>query len=288
MWQAALLIICSAHPSTSCCGPAGCRHTSAAANPTAWKADSANFRVEIYAAGWNAQSIAECCESWRTQLQTKWLGRVAEDGWNPKCQIVIHASRPTYRAAIGRGGEQTFGSSIVDLAGGRISRRRIDLLIDAQGTISALGHELTHVVMADAFPSTQPPAWAGEGAAVLADSASKQRLHRRDLDQSLTRQASFSCAELLSMSQYPPPHRIAAFYGQSASVTEFLASLNGPDQLIPFLMRAREKGYDAALRHSYGIHSLAELDRRWREQLSAAISGTTGSAAEIATSACGD
>jgi hypothetical protein len=282
MLQAAIFVVSSAYCASPCCGPAGCQHTAAAVSPVAGRADSTNFHVACYAAGYagySAPSIANCCESWRTHLQTKWLGGASGDGWSPKCQIVVHASRQTYRAAIGRGGEQTFGSSMIDFAAGRISRRRIDLLIDTQGTVSALGHELTHVVIADAFPSTPPPAWAGEGAAVLADSVAKQQFHRRDLDLSLARQNAFHCAELLAMTNYPPPHRIAAFYGHSASLAALLADLGGSEKFVPFLKHARDSGYDAALRECYGIHSQAELHHRWQERLSAPPAAASAPAA---------
>jgi hypothetical protein len=191
------------------------------------------------------------------------LGEISDTDWNPRCELILHASRETYRAAIGRGGEATFGSSMIDSKGGRITIRRIDLLIDQQGTLSALGHELTHVVIADVFPDSRPPVWANEGAAVLADSAEKQRLHKRDLDYSVRRQTVFHCAELLQMATYPQPHRVPTFYGQSASLIGFLGDVGGSEKLLPFVKDAMNDGYDLALRKHYGIQGVAELQQRW-------------------------
>jgi hypothetical protein len=183
--------------------------------------------------------------------------------------VVIHAQRSTYQRAIGRGGEQSFGSSWINSQGGVVSERRIDLLVDPQGQLSALDHELTHLVVADAFPGDRPPAWANEGIAVLADPIEKQQLHRRDLAQSLRRQTAFRCADLILMSDYPSANRIAAFYGQSASLADFLVQVGGPEKFVPFLKLARDRGYDSALREFYDIKGIAELERRWRDHQTA-------------------
>jgi hypothetical protein len=177
--------------------------------------------------------------------------------------VVVHARRETYRAAVGRGSDQTFGSSLIRNERGTVQERRVDLLIDSHGKLSALGHELTHVVIADAFPGGPPPAWANEGVAVLADSASKRQLHERDLEDCLRRRTSFHCAELMQLAGYPPPHRIAAFYGQSASLIAFLSSIGDSGKLIPFIKEAAASGYDPALRKHYGIENVAELQARW-------------------------
>jgi hypothetical protein len=271
MWQAAVFVVWSAYPSGACCGPANCNHAAidgprtSHVSSSARVSDSQNFHIVSYSVACDARKMAQCCESWRQHLQAKWLSADAGATWTPRCEIVVHPRRETYGAAIGRGGDQTFGSSFIDVQNGRISKRRIDLLIDAQGKISALGHELTHVVLADAFPGTRPPAWANEGAAVLADSAEKQRLHKRDLAQSFHHRTAFHCAELMQTADYPAPHRIAAFYGQSASLTALLADIGGPEKFVPFLKQASSDGYDKALRDCYGIQGLTDLQRRYNE-----------------------
>jgi len=222
-----------------------------------------NFLVESMSASCDAPAMADSCESWRKRLQAKWLGSETAATWSPPCKVVVHGRRETYRAAVGPGSDQSFGSSWIDSREGRILGRRIDLLIDGQGAVSALGHELTHAVMADAFPGKAPPAWANEGAAVLADSHDKQRLHKRDLDASFRRQTAFHCAELLALNHYPAPHRIPAFYGQSASIIAFLGEVGGSEKLVPFIKDAADQGYDRALKEHYGIQGIADLQRRW-------------------------
>jgi hypothetical protein len=281
MLSLTLVVLLSASPVASCCGPQNCLH--AEPGPFTRVFDSASFHVESYAAGCDARNLAECCESWRRHLHGQWLGGEAAADWNPRCTVVVHARRETYRAAIGRGGEQTFGSSQIDLRSGQTSRRRIDLLLDSRGAISALGHELTHVVIADAFPGREPPLWAGEGIAMLADSADKQRLHRRDLVQSLQSRSGFHCAELLQSAAYPRPERMAAFYAHSASLTSFLVEAGGAEKFVPFVKRASEVGYDRALAEVWGIGSMAELQRRWESQLRANGESAPAGAARTAT-----
>jgi hypothetical protein len=267
MWASLVLVALSASPSSSqkpsseLLAPSEERAEGVYGSARACETE--NFCVQSFCGDCDARTVAERCESWRKHLQAKWLGTDSGDCWSPRCNVVVHARRETYRAAIGSGGDQSFGSSLIDAQGARISIRRVDLLVDPQGAISALGHELTHVVLADAFAGSAPPAWANEGAAVLADSAEKQQLHRRDFDQSFRRQTVFHCAELLNLSKYPSPYRIPAFYGQSASLIAFLNDIGSPKKLVPFIRDAGEQGYDAALREHYGIQGVAELQRRW-------------------------
>lgn len=266
-----VLLVLSANPAPGCSGPPksenSCGEPSAPVpvSGSACLSYSKSFQVTSYSARYDARTVATHCESRRRDLETKWLGTASSEAWNARCVVVVHAQRSTYRAAIGRGGEQSFGSSWINSQHGIISERRIDLLVDPQGQLSALGHELTHLVIADAFPGGRPPAWANEGIAVLADPIEKQQLHKRDLAQSMRRQTAFRCADLVLMSDYPSPERIPTFYSQSASLADFLAQVGGPEKFVPFLKLASDRGYDSALRECYDIGGIAELERRWRE-----------------------
>ncbi len=273
MWLGIVCAVLAAGPATATRLPGPVLHqpriepaTSAVVQGSARAAESANFQIESRAAGFDARQIASSCEQWRSHLQAKWLGGPAESSWNPRCQLVIHARRESYCAAIGRGGEASFGSSWFDAQGAVITARRIDLLVDASGALSALGHELTHVVLADAFAGRQPPPWASEGIAVLADSAGKQSLHARDLASGFPAQTVFPCAELLQLNSYPAAHRIPAFYGQSASLVAWLSRRGGSATLIPFLKAAEEVGYDKALQDNYDLNGVGELHRLWLQE----------------------
>jgi len=227
-----------------------------------------NFQACALDSHATAKLLAETAESLRHDLQLKWLGADSSKPWNPKCQIVLHPSIDSYVAAGGRGSEHTVGTSLFKTEEGQIAGRRIDLLGGRADFLSAaLPHELTHVVLKDRFPATTMPRWADEGAAILADNDAKQGRHLHDLEIALAQHAIFPAAKLLTMDDYPRPDQIGAFYGQSASVTEFLVSKKTPSMFVNFIQLAAAKGYDAALHQCYGISDAAELDRLWRKHV---------------------
>lgn len=240
-----------------------------------WQAASDNFIVRNYHAGHDARQVAQHCEQWRSRLQQFWCDREAE-AWTPKCTVIVHGSGQSYLATVGAGGAQTFGSSLIQFDGRRcVCQRQIDFRGDSPSGIASLPHEMTHVVLADLLGGRQPPRWADEGMAMLADSREKQMLHDRDLNQGLANRTAFRVAELVA-SDYPHPSRTAAFYGQSASLTAFLALRDDPARFVAFLQRSLDHGYDAALREVYGIANLGELERLWHQQRLAWRSGYHG------------
>ncbi len=82
----------------------------------------------------------------------------------------------------------------MQLKSGVIANRRIDLLVDKQGALTSLPHELTHVVLADCFAGRQPPLWLDEGVAMLADTHDKQMLHERDYMDALSSKNALEAA----------------------------------------------------------------------------------------------
>lgn len=276
MWAVVVLAAISALPSSQCTC-AECRRgqpTSVSTAPDATKGDprfaeSPNFQIHSHPGCCDARQIAPVCEVWRDHLRRKWLSTSDEQSWTPRCVVVVHARRESYLAAVGRGGERSFGSSWIDTSGGGVSGRRVDLLVNERGQITALGHELTHVVIADAFGGKQPPPWANEGVALLADSPDKQARHEQDAARAIRSQTAFRCLELMTIDQYPSPDRIPAFYGQSASLVKVLCQRGEPRQLVTFLKQAEEVGYERALAQTYAIAGGAELQRLWDESLAA-------------------
>src|SRR5262249_32340293 len=151
------------------------------------------------------------------------------ESWSPRCEVVVHGTAQSYLAAVGWGASQTFGSSLIKFAGESgpaaksVSRRLIDFRGDNAHGLAAGPHELTHIVLADLLDGRQPPSWADEGMAILADSREKQQLHERDLSGGLGSRSAFRITELLALESYPQPSRVPVFYGQSASLTALLA-----------------------------------------------------------------
>lgn len=248
-----------------------------AAIGNATQAESANFVVVNYAAGEDARQVAEHCERWKAKLQKFWCGQDDETAWTPKCQIVLHAGRAQYLAVVGIGGAQTYGSSLLDFGRDRrVNQRQIDLRGDNALGLAALPHEMTHVILADLLDGRQPPRWADEGMATLADTHDKQMLHERDLTAGLASRTAFRVGELMSIDTYPHPTRIAAFYGQSVSLTAYLALRDDPAKFVEFLRRGMDRGYDRALREVYAIDGVTHLERLWHEERSATRSGYHG------------
>ena len=108
MWPIATIVLLSASPVATCCGPRTCTHVTAGQPSRSF--DSTSFQVKSSAVGCDACTLAQCCESWRQHLCARWLGDETPSAWKPRCIVIVHARRESYRAAIGRG-----GGSVVDL-----------------------------------------------------------------------------------------------------------------------------------------------------------------------------
>jgi hypothetical protein len=223
-----------------------------------------------------ADHLARHAESLRAAFHAKWFCVAPKTTWNPRCQIVLHASQRSYVEAVGRGSEQTVGSSLVTVDKGQITGRRIDLLGGTEFLSDALPHELTHVVLRERFIKIVLPRWADEGTAILADTRTKQGQHHGDLRAALVTRSTFHAARLLTMQEYPGPEQMGVFYGQSASLAKFLIDRKGHENFVQFIEQAADRGYDAALRQFYDISSVAELDRQWRRHASGQVRLVSG------------
>lgn len=235
-------------------------HSSVFAEP-----ESKSFIIHSFRGGPPADDVARQCQSVREQIHAKWLGNSSMESWQPCCEVVVHATKESYVHSVGRGGTQTSGSSLIRFGEGKITRRRLDLLVDQYGRLPALHHELTHVVLADRFAGKLPPRWADEGIATLADSTTKQLLHQRDCLAALKNGTSIRMVDLLRLEEFTSHHQVPAFYGQSLSLIRFLAHYGEPLLLVPFLEQADTHGYDRALREMYDIDGVSHLEKLWRD-----------------------
>jgi len=219
--------------------------------------------VQSFLTGPSAVDVARHCELVCSQLRHEVFGLGTASRWQPKCRIVLHANRQDYANAVGRGASQTVGSSAISLSGGRVTRRRIDLLaVNVDQGLAALPHELVHVLFADAFPTTAPPKWAEEGLALLMDPAEKRARHARDLEAALHTRSTITLERLLADVEYPATSQRAAFYGQSMSLVDYFVHLESPKEFVRYLKLSAELGQDRALHAIYGMHR-QELEQRW-------------------------
>tara|TARA_R110002049_G_scaffold288534_1_gene471095 strand:- start:6050 stop:6886 length:837 start_codon:yes stop_codon:yes gene_type:complete len=227
---------------------------------------SENFVVNTYRGGPAAENVATLCESLRVELTRVWCNKTIAT-WNPPCEIRIHATLASYVHSVGPGGAQTLGSSLIQVNAGRTLSRRIDLLVDPTGELPALPHELTHVVLSDRFDGQQPPHWLDEGAAMMADTDHKRSLHERDCREALRQGSAMPLSVLFSLEQFTSAEQMAAFYGQSASLTKFLCTKGGIQDVTRFGVDAMRVGYQQALKDNYKIASVMELEHQWKQSI---------------------
>ena len=227
-------------------------------------AETPNFRVHCCTSPERLRELAESCERLKARTQTMWLGE-SSTSWQPRCEVVVHATVGTYCRTLGPGSERTSGCSTVRLDKGRVAERRIDLRSDAEGWLTeTLPHELTHVVLADRFTDRRIPAWADEGIAMLAESPDKLQRRLNELRGVVASGRTLGLSQLVSLENGPTSESRAAFYGQSVTFAGLLLERGTPQQLIQFVEAGQRDGYDKALRDVYGIESWSALESEWR------------------------
>jgi hypothetical protein len=255
--------------SCGCCS--GC--TPANQSSSGWRlANTENFCV-CCTREQDPSSIGRACESLRKELTQKWLGgQAASETWNSRCYVVVHPTTESYLREVGPGGRSTLGSSLIKTDKGHVVSRRIDLRGDVSNPLrAALPHELTHVVLADAFPGDELPRWADEGMAMLADPPDKLAGHGRDLAAAIADRRAFRIAELLTKQEYPTADGRTIFYGESISVVRYFVSRRSPAEFVRFMHLAASQGYDQSLRDVYSIQDVAQLEHLWRSQTDLAL-----------------
>ncbi|MDA1052094.1 MAG: hypothetical protein O3C40_16640 [Planctomycetota bacterium] len=219
-----------------------------------------------------ADEVAQHCEALCRQLHETLLGEGKSRAWQPKCEVMLHPSRPSYMRAVGSGGTQTIGSSAIRIQSGKVLHRRIDLLAeDRSRALSALRHEMIHVLFAELFPEAAPPRWAEEGLALLHDSDDKRARHLNDLRQALETKTTIPLTRLFATADYPTGWQRAVFYGQSMSVVEYLTQLDASDEFLRFVKLCTETGHESALRTVYEIDSLDDFEHGWRQHILASL-----------------
>jgi hypothetical protein len=240
-------------------------NTASAAEPlchvtNCWQVvESANFRIYGMSTTHQLASLSQTCEQIRDSLSDHWLGQVALQPWQPKCLVVLHPNEASYAAAVNSA--QSSGSSSVDFAAGQVAVRRIDLRGDRREFMyDALPHELTHVVLVDAFPHSTVPLWADEGLAMLGEHEAQQQLHLTALRAEACNRPAYRLPELFALCGYPSNDKQAQFYDQSTSVVRWLVNRRKPSEFVQFLRTAQSAGYDQALRTHYGIDGVAQLE----------------------------
>jgi tetratricopeptide (TPR) repeat protein len=239
-------------------------------------ADSANFRV-FHHDPELAEKALQVAEETRAFVAAKWLGGAAMQPWAVRCDIYLHPTGEAYCRATGTlsdsPGHSSIGAERDDAS--RIHSRRIDLHVDDPFMLPAvLPHEATHVVLAGHFGRKPLPRWADEGLAILSEPPERIARHTRILPRAYQEGRVFGVAQLLELEDYPHPQYMDVFYGQSASIVQYLSDMRGPHVFAEFLRSAPREGYEAGLRRHYGLRNYAELEQRWTQAVFAGKGNT--------------
>lgn len=244
-------------------GPVAPSRTPAApAAPANWQIhETKNFRIH-HVDPTLAQEVAQAAEVARDEQVKRWMGGPTATTWTPRCDVYVYPTAQVFSRMTGQT-EESPGFSTMGMNAGRIVTRRINLRADHPNLVVAiLPHEVTHVVLADLFPSQQIPRWADEGMAVLAEPHSEQRLRAADLDKPLTSGQLFKLNELMVM-DYPDGKFWSLYYAQSVSLTRFLVDQGSPAQFIQFVQGAQQRGFESELKRLYKINGFDDLQKRW-------------------------
>lgn len=223
--------------------------------------ETANFRV-VCSNRDLGDTVSKAAEASRKQIFERWSGPPS-GVWQPKCEIVVHATADAYSKATGKPGAMT-GHATVRITNGRVTERRIDLRADDTALAdNTLPRELTHVVLTDLFSDKPPPKWALEGMAILAGSPEEIGRYTRTLTRCAREGEVRPLAALFDLNDFPAD-KITGFYCQSASVVEYLIKLNGERNFKIFLSDAQRYGTSQALKRQYGIESTQALEAAWK------------------------
>jgi hypothetical protein len=224
--------------------------------------ETASFRVLHGGNRELGDALAKAAEASRKQIFERWSGPPG-GAWQPKCEIVVHATADAYAKVTGKPTAMT-GHATVRLTNGRATERRIDLRADDPAMLTnALPRELTHVVLADLFADKPPPKWALEGMAILAGSPEEISRYTRTLTRCARDGELRNLATLFDLKDFPTD-KITGFYCQSVSVTEYLIKLNGERNFKIFLSDSHRYGVAQALKRQYGIDGPQALEAAWK------------------------
>jgi hypothetical protein len=225
--------------------------------------ETANFRI-YHRDARLAETAGRAAESVRIAQAKRWGTIATQKPWSPACEIYLYPSGKAF-ARDTKQPEESPGFSTMECNGSRVVARRVNLRADHPQVVAAvLPHEVTHVVLADLFTSQQIPRWADEGLAVLAEPNGEQQTRAAELQEPLEGGRVFDLSKLMAM-DYPDAKDWSLYYAQSVSLTRFLVEKGRPEQFIQFVKRSQREGIESALRGSYQIADLAELQSSWAE-----------------------
>lgn len=205
----------------------------------------------------------------RAQIAEEWLGAPLKPGAGP---VVIHV----------RISETEDDNFSWPMDNPKRTLHAIWLTTTRQRALgSALEHEMTHIVLSTALPD-RLPAWAEEGVASLTDDVERVAARRRLLD-GYARTGNWPDLKAI-LEQRKVGTSDEAGYVVAASLTEYLLTDGDRPKFLRFAQMGKEYGWDHALKQVYGIRSLGDLERAWRDWTAAPANAVTASRHPAASS----
>lgn len=227
--------------------------------------DTDNFRVMYQGNAEVARAVARAAEEKRRTLFTEWSA-VPGGTWQPKCDIVIHPESASFARATRLPSDAT-GRADVTLTNGEPVARRIDLRSDDPTVVDdALPRELTHVILADLFPSQAPPRWAALGMAVLAESPEQLGRYRRTVAR-CDRDGELQPVGAVMTATDVPAKAVTGFAVESVSLVDFLVRWKGKKHFVGFVRDSQRYGFESALKRQYQVADSRELEPLWRKNV---------------------
>jgi len=191
----------------------------------------------------------------------------------PPAEVVLHPTREAYVAAdptpegsplagLALGREPTAGVcyDTLDEEGATLIRVEVDAG-QSRWLTDTLPHELVHLAQRRGWPTFRKGHWLDEGLATLYESQEAQ-----DSRLTLWRQVkdeSIPLPEMLSL-RSTPPDRALLFYLEAHAFCRYLRGLGGPEEWRRFLDAFGDVDFETAVRTTYGVESVADLERSFR------------------------
>jgi hypothetical protein len=202
-----------------------------------------------------AKQVADTAEQCKQRIAAQWLGKRGA-AWAELCTVEVQLLE-----------DQKYGASRFSYGNGdQLSRAHIVVKGPLDEILTrVLPHEVTHAVLMLHF-GRPIPRWADEGAAVLAEDASKRDEYDRLILHIAERpENAYSMAYLLGSKTYPS--ELEVFYPQSYSVTSYLVELKGRRTFLAFLADGMEYDWESAVKTHYGFKNVDSLERAWFKHL---------------------
>lgn len=199
-----------------------------------------------------AAAVVKAVEPMRQSISQTWFGP-AGPAWAPVCEITIHPNATAFAVATGLS-DRVPGRAEVSLANHAAQSRRIDVRADDESLLAVtLPKELTHVVLADLFPTKPPPRWAEEAMAILSAGRAESERYRAAAPRLAADGALPRPSQIIASTGFPPAHQITGFYVASVSVVDFLVKRKDEKAFAAFLTDAQRYGIETALKRQYGL-----------------------------------